>query len=115
MLGVHRDPIFGPMVMFGIGGIFVEVYHDIAFRLAPIDKNAALAMILSIKGKALLTGRRGRKPIDINAIADALVALSEFSVAYADAIESVDINPYIALPDGGCAVDAVIIRAPAKQ
>jgi hypothetical protein len=114
VLGIHRDPIFGPMVMFGIGGIFVEVYRDVAFRLAPIDKDAAVAMILSVKGKALLTGGRGRTPVDIDAIADTLVALSDFSLRYADALESVDINPYIALPEGGYAVDAVIVQAAAQ-
>jgi acyl-CoA synthetase (NDP forming) len=114
VLGVHRDPIFGPMVMFGIGGIFVEVYHDVVFRLAPINKDAALSMISSIKGKGLLIGSRGRAPVDIDAIADSLVALSDFSVRYGDVIESVDINPYIALPQGGYAVDAVIIRARVK-
>jgi acyl-CoA synthetase (NDP forming) len=114
VLGIHRDPIFGPMVMFGIGGIFVEVYRDVAFRLAPIDKDAAVAMILSVKGKALLTGGRGRTPVDIDAIADTLVALSDFSLRYADAVESVDINPYIALPEGGYAVDAVIVQAAAQ-
>jgi acyl-CoA synthetase (NDP forming) len=115
VLGVHRDPIFGPMVMFGIGGIFVEVFHDIVFRLAPIDKDGALAMISSIKGKTLLTGRRGRAPVDIDAIADALVALSEFSIQYANDVESVDINPFIALPKGGYAVDAVVVRRESQQ
>jgi acyl-CoA synthetase (NDP forming) len=110
VLGVHRDPIFGPMIMFGIGGIFVEVFHDVVFRLAPIDKNTARDMILSVKGKSLLTGTRGRIPVDIEAIADALVALSDFSLRFADQVESVDLNPFIALPKGGYAVDAVVVR-----
>jgi acyl-CoA synthetase (NDP forming) len=112
VLGVHCDPIFGPMVMFGIGGVFVEVFHDAVFRLAPIDRSIALAMIDSVKGKALLAGARGQAPIDRNALADALVALSDFAVAHADAVDSVDINPFIALPSGGYAVDAFIHRKP---
>jgi acyl-CoA synthetase (NDP forming) len=110
--------LVAPMVTGGVEivlGVHREVFHDVVFRLAPIDKDGALAMISSIKGKTLLTGRRGRAPVDIDAIADALVALSEFSIQYANDVESVDINPFIALPKGGYAVDAVVVRRESQQ
>jgi len=110
VLGVHRDPIFGPMVMFGVGGIFVEVFRDVVFGLAPLDMPRALAMIEKIKGRALLEGARGRPPADKAALAEALVALSRFAADHADAIESIDINPFISLPEGGIAVDAVVVK-----
>ena len=109
VLGVHRDPTFGPMAMFGIGGIFVEVYRDVAFRLAPLDMDAARGMIASVKGRALLEGVRGRSKIDIEAVADALVKLSQFAQTHEETIESVEVNPFIVLPKGGYVVDAAIV------
>ncbi|WP_188904361.1 acetate--CoA ligase family protein [Caldovatus sediminis] len=110
VLGVHRDPVFGPVVMFGLGGVFVEVFRDVAFRLAPLSREEALAQIDSIRGRALLEGARGRPPVDKGAIADALVALSRFALAHAEEVASVEVNPFIALPGGGLGVDAVILR-----
>jgi hypothetical protein len=110
VLGVHRDPVFGPLVMFGLGGVFVEVFRDVAFRLAPLSREEALAQIDSIRGRALLEGARGRPPVDKGAIADALVALSRFALAHAAEVASVEVNPFIALPGGGLGVDAVILR-----
>src|SRR5262249_53463815 len=92
ILGVKRDPIFGPVIMFGLGGIFVEVLKDVALRLAPIDEAEALSMIAEIKGRAILEGARGQQPSDIEALADALVTLSQFAATHAE-IESIDINP----------------------
>jgi acyl-CoA synthetase (NDP forming) len=110
VLGVHRDPVFGPVVMFGLGGVFVEVFRDVAFRLAPLTREQALAQIDSIRGRALLDGARGRPPVDKGAIADALVALSRFAAAHAEEVASVEVNPFVALPDGGLGLDAVILR-----
>lgn len=112
VLGVHRDPTFGPLVMFGLGGVFVEVFRDVVFRLAPLDYDTARAMMREIAGHPLLSGARGREPVDEGAIAEALVALSRFAVAHADSVSDVEINPFIALPRGGFAVDAVILRSP---
>jgi acyl-CoA synthetase (NDP forming) len=110
VLGVTRDPVFGPLVMFGLGGVFVEVLHDVAFRLAPLTREAALAQIRSIKGLPLLQGAWGRPPVDLDALADALVALSDFALRHEEEVQSVEINPFIALPQGGLAVDAVMLR-----
>jgi acyl-CoA synthetase (NDP forming) len=109
VLGMTRDPVFGPLIMFGLGGVFVEVFRDVGFRLAPLERQEALRLIRSIKGFALLDGARGRPKADLHALADALVALSRFAEAHPEA-QSVEVNPFIALPQGGYGVDAVILR-----
>ncbi|MGY6270748.1 acetate--CoA ligase family protein [Achromobacter denitrificans] len=110
--GVHCDPVFGPVVMFGLGGVFVEVLKDVSFRLAPFGRDEAMAMIREIKGYALLQGARGAPPCDIGALADALAALSRFAHARRADFDSVEINPLLALPEGqgAVALDAVVIR-----
>lgn len=109
VIGMTRDPVFGPLLMFGLGGVFVEVFRDVGFRLAPLGRDEAIGLIRSIKGFPLLDGARGRPQADVGAIADALIALSRFAQAHPEAA-SVEINPFIALPEGGYGVDAVILR-----
>lgn len=111
ILGVQIDPVFGPAVMFGLGGVFVEVFKDVSFRLAPFDKAEALRMIDETKGAKLLHGVRGKPAADIDALADALVNLSVFAAANADQLSSVDLNPFLVLPAGeGCvALDALVV------
>ena len=108
VIGVKRDAVFGPVVMFGLGGVYVEVLKDITLRLAPVDRAAALEMIRAIKGFPLLAGARGRPPVDLDALADVLVAMSRFGAAHPE-VASAEINPFIALPKGGVAVDALIL------
>ncbi len=110
ILGIHRDPVFGPMAMFGLGGIFVEVMKDVVFRRAPFGADVAEQMIRSIKGAPLLLGARGRKPVDIKALAETLARLSAFAVAAGPNLLSIDLNPVFAMPEGegAFAVDAVI-------
>ena len=110
VLGTNLDPVFGPVVMVGLGGIFVEILHDISLRLAPIGIEEAHAMLRELKGFALLEGARGRLPADIEAMARALVDLSSFAHAHAHEIVSCDINPFLVLSKGAVAVDAVIVR-----
>ena len=116
ILGAHYDPVFGPMVMFGLGGVFVEVLGDVALRSAPVSQQQALEMIRSIKGYGLLSGARGRTPVDLDFLAENLSNLSKLAMVAGDTLQSIDINPFIALPrelGGGCAVDAVIVgKAP---
>lgn len=109
VIGVKRDPVFGPVVLFGLGGVYVEVLKDVTLRLAPIDPAAAHAMIREIKGYPLLAGARGKPPADLDVLADVLVKMSRFGAAHADRVTSVEINPFIALPKGGFAVDALIL------
>ncbi|MDB5373945.1 MAG: hypothetical protein JWP04_2587, partial [Belnapia sp.] len=109
VLGMTRDPVFGPLIMFGLGGAFVEVFRDVGFRLAPLEREEALRLVRSIKGFPLLDGARGKPKADLGALAEALVALSRFAEAHPEAA-SIEVNPFIALPEGGHGLDAVILR-----
>jgi acyl-CoA synthetase (NDP forming) len=111
ILGGRVDPVFGPVVMFGLGGVFTEILKDVAFRRAPIDAVAAEGMIEELKGAALLKGARGAAPADLGALARAISAFSVFLAAHAGAVESVEINPLRALPEGCLGLDALIVRA----
>ncbi|WP_218573003.1 acetate--CoA ligase family protein [Pseudomonas sp. gcc21] len=118
LIGVQRDPVFGPVVAFGLGGIFVETLKDVALRAAPFGLTEAHAMIRQIKGYALLTGARDRPPADLDALAQALVVVSELAWHNRDTLEGLDINPFIVMPkgEGTVAVDALIIpRADAAR
>ena len=112
ILGIRRDPVFGPVVMVGSGGVLAEVLEDVAFRKAPIDCAEAKRMIAELKGARVLEGIRGRPRCDVDALAGAVAALSRFAAAHADIIESVDVNPFVALPEGkgGLALDALIVE-----
>jgi len=111
ILGTFTDPTFGPVVMFGLGGIFAETLKDVTFRVAPFGIREASQMIREIKGHAILQGARGAPPADVQALAKALSALSIFAVANADKLESVDINPFLVLPKGkgAVALDALLV------
>lgn len=115
VLGAMNDPLFGPVVMFGLGGILVEVLHDVTFRLAPFDEAEARRMIDEIQGRAVLNGVRGAKASDIDALAFALSRLSVFAAENADELESVDVNPFLLLPSGAVALDALFITRTEKE
>jgi acyl-CoA synthetase (NDP forming) len=110
ILGIHRDPVFGPIAMFGLGGIFVEVMKDVVFRRCPFGDDVAEQMIRSIKGAPLLLGARGRPRTDIKALAHMLARLSAFAHAGGPRLASIDLNPVFAMPEGhgAFAVDAVV-------
>lgn len=108
ILGARIDPVFGPVVLFGLGGVFTEVMKDIAFRRAPIGVATARAMIDELKGAEILKGARGQPPADLDALASAISTLSRFAAANATALESVEMNPLRALPEGCIALDALI-------
>jgi acyl-CoA synthetase (NDP forming) len=109
--GILRNDRFGPLVIVGLGGIFVEVLHDTSMRLAPIDRNEARAMLEELRGAPLLHGARGTKPTDIDAIADLLVRLSELAASRDDIME-LDLNPVVAYEHGLAVLDARILIAP---
>jgi acyl-CoA synthetase (NDP forming) len=111
IVGVSRDPVFGPAVMFGLGGVHVEVLKDVTFRLPPFGRGEAMRMIGEIRGRAMLDGVRGAAPSDVDALADLLVRISEFAAAHRDDVETVDLNPVIALPkgEGVVALDALVV------
>jgi acyl-CoA synthetase (NDP forming) len=108
IIGIKQDPQFGPVLMFGLGGIFVEVFKDVSFRIAPIKKEDALAMINEIKGAALLKGARGEKPADLGQIADILLKASKLAEENKQIIE-LDFNPVIVNEKGAKVVDVRII------
>lgn len=110
VMGVVKDPLFGPVVMFGLGGVFVEVLRDVVFRPAPFDTDEARTMIAEVRGNVIFGGVRGATAYDVDAVADALSKLSLFASANADTIASIDINPFLVLSKGkgAIAVDALI-------
>jgi len=109
ILGAKNDPLFGPLIMFGLGGIYVEVLKDVIFRLAPINEQEAINMVESIKTAKLLKGVRGQAPADISALVDSLLRLSQLVTDFPE-IEEFDLNPLLVLDEGKgvCAVDVRI-------
>jgi|AntAceMinimDraft_14_1070370.scaffolds.fasta_scaffold26503_3 acetyltransferase len=114
ILGMSRKPVFGPLLMFGLGGIFVEVFKDVAFRLAPIGRNESRRMIRSIKGYKLLQGFRGRPKADIEILEKSMIRLSDMSVNHPE-ISEMDINPLLVHEEGKGATVAdcrIILKKP---
>jgi acyl-CoA synthetase (NDP forming) len=111
IIGVQNDPVFGPVVMFGLGGIFVEVMRDVTFRIAPFDTEEARRMIGEVKGAALLKGARGKPAADIDALAEVLSRLSRFAAAQQGRFTSIEINPLLVRQWGAgvAALDALIL------
>lgn len=110
--GVHRDPVFGPVLMFGLGGVHVEVLRDVSLRVLPVTRSDVLQMVGELQGLPLLQGARGRAAVDLAAIADVLLALADFAAAAGDTLESAEINPLLArsAAEGGCvALDALVV------
>lgn len=105
IIGMKRDPIFGPTILFGLGGIFTEALKDTSLRIAPISKEVATEMIHEIRGINILTGLRGEKSIDIEKLADIIVQISKLVVDHPE-IKEIDLNPVITRPDGADIVDA---------
>ncbi|CAN5419039.1 acetate--CoA ligase family protein [soil metagenome] len=114
IVGAHADPIFGPVIMVGAGGVAVEITDDIALRLAPVNASEARAMVQSLKCYRLLDGYRGRPPANVDALVEVIVALSEFAHANAQILGSIEINPLAVLPHGKgtIALDALIETTP---
>ena len=108
IIGMTTDPQFGPALLFGIGGILVELLEDVSFRIAPITEYDAKEMIHEIKGFPLLDGYRGKPKADINAIVETLMKVSDFVVKY-EAINEMDLNPVFIYENGLICVDARII------
>ena len=105
--GMTTDPQFGPVLMFGLGGVLVEVLKDVAFRVVPITARDARQMVRDIQGFPLLQGYRGQEPADLDALEALLLKLSSFVEAHPDVAE-LDLNPVFAYPKGAVAVDARI-------
>jgi acyl-CoA synthetase (NDP forming) len=109
VLGVKNDRQFGPLIAAGLGGIMVELLGDTAVRLAPVNDRTARAMLASLKGRALLTGFRGKPGVDIDGLVDTICRLSELAHDLRDIVDQIDINPVIAGAGGVMAADALIV------
>ncbi|MCK5157585.1 MAG: acetate--CoA ligase family protein [Candidatus Heimdallarchaeota archaeon] len=109
IIGVTRDPTFGPAIMFGLGGIFVELLKDVSFRIAPIKAEDAREMIHEIKALPMLQGFRGGPNVKLELIVDVLMKISQLTIDYIDDILEIDLNPIFAYEDKILTVDARII------
>jgi len=110
VVGMTRDPQFGPCVMFGLGGIFTEVLEDTSFRVAPIDKRDALEMMQEIKAHKILEAIRGMEPVDKDLLADILLAIGRLGMEN-ETVKEIDINPVIISGGKPVAVDALVVLA----
>ena len=109
IVGMKRDPVFGPVIVFGLGGIFVEILKDAAMRIAPVSEDEALEQIREIQGIPLLSGARGSEPMDLRALAHIVSAIAHLALDYPD-IAEIDLNPVFATPSGARVVDARMVR-----
>jgi acyl-CoA synthetase (NDP forming) len=116
IVGVHRDATFGPMLMVGLGGIYVEVLNDVVFAPVPLGSDEARELLARLKGAALLHGVRGETPADIEALVEVMVSLSHFAADFADDVAEVDLNPVLVHPRGQgiSLVDALIVKRTAS-
>ena len=108
LIGVKRDAVFGPMLLLGLGGIWVEALRDVSMRLCPVSPVEARAMLDELRGLPLLTGGRGRAPADLAALAEMAACVSAFAARTPGLVE-LDLNPVMAMADGAIAVDARIV------
>jgi acetate---CoA ligase (ADP-forming) len=114
VLGIHRDPEMGPVLMFGMGGVWLELFKDVAFAPPDADRARALEMIETTRVSRLLKGYRGSPPADTEALVSALVALGRLAVDCGDILESVDINPFLVRNAGygAYALDGLVVLRP---
>ena len=108
VVGMSRDPLFGPCVMFGLGGIFTEALQDVTFRIAPLSRADAIDMMEEIRGKKLLGATRGKPPVNPEELVDILIAVGNLGLD-CDQIKEIDINPLKILGDKPVAVDALVV------
>ena len=109
IVGVTHDPVLGPAVMVGTGGLFAEVLADIAVRPLPIDKADALEMVQGLRGYALLCGPRGTARSDVKALVDVVMAVARLASACGARVAELDLNPVVVLPRGAVAVDSLVV------
>jgi acyl-CoA synthetase (NDP forming) len=109
VVGVSHDELFGPVVMFGLGGVFVEVLRDVTFRVPPFGRAEARRMLGELRGARVLDGVRGRPPADKDALVDVIMKVQRLAVDLADEVAELDVNPLVALPRGCVALDALVV------
>jgi hypothetical protein len=114
IVGVRRDPRFGPVLLVGLGGVYAEIFRDVAVALAPVEPDEAEELLRSLRSAPLLTGARGRRPADVAAAARAASALSQLG-ARAPWLAEVEINPLLVTLDGACGLDARLVFRPVEE
>jgi acyl-CoA synthetase (NDP forming) len=112
VLGMKRDPVFGPLVMVGLGGVLIEMFGDVATELAPVDPSQAAAMLRRLKVYPLLQGYRGKPGVDLDALADLVARFSRMCMDLCNDVDEIDLNPVMARGNRFVAVDALIVRRP---
>jgi acyl-CoA synthetase (NDP forming) len=110
VVGVSQDPLFGPVVMAGLGGIFVEVLKDVTFRVPPFGRDEAERMLRELQGFPLLEGVRGGKPVDVGALVDVVMNVQRLALDLAGDVAELDVNPLVVRPRGAVALDALVVR-----
>ena len=108
IIGMSKDPQFGPVIMFGLGGVWVEILKDVAFRIVPLERRDAREMIHEIKGLPLLQGYRGQEAVDLTNLEDLILKVSAFVEQHPE-VKELDLNPVFAYKDGAVAVDARVV------
>jgi acetyltransferase len=111
VLGVHRDPEMGPVILFGAGGVELELHRDVALAAPPLDEESALALIARTRVSKIIAGYRGKPPLDKKALVKALIGLSQLATDAGARLESIDVNPFLLKRRGGLALDALVVRA----
>jgi acyl-CoA synthetase (NDP forming) len=110
VVGVSQDDLFGPVVMVGLGGVFVEVLRDVTFRVPPFGRDEAEAMLRELQGFPLLAGVRGAKPADVGALVDVIMKVQRLAVDLSDDVAELDVNPLVVKSRGAVALDALVVR-----
>jgi acyl-CoA synthetase (NDP forming) len=111
VVGVSHDELFGPVVMVGLGGVFVEVLKDVTFRVPPFGADEAHRMLRELKGFPMLQGARGAKPADLDALVDVIVKVGRLAQDLAGDVAELDINPLVVRPRGAVALDALVVKS----
>jgi acyl-CoA synthetase (NDP forming) len=110
VVGMSHDPLFGPVVTVGLGGVFVEVLGDVTFRVPPFGRDEAERTLHELRGLPLLLGARGAKPADIDALVDVMMKVQRLAMDLANDVGELDINPLLVRPRGAVALDALVVR-----
>jgi acetate---CoA ligase (ADP-forming) len=110
LVGVSHDGLFGPVVTMGLGGVFVEVFGDVTFRVPPFDEDEAHRALRELKGVRLFEGVRGRKPADVDALVDTIMKVQRLALDLAKDVREIDINPLMVRPRGAVALDALVVK-----
>ena len=109
LLGMNNDPQFGPMLVVGLGGIFVEIFKDAVTIMPPLSREKAAEQLQKLKGYPLLTGARGKQPVDLEKLIDTLMAFDAFVADYGPQLAEIDINPLLVTADGCTVLDALFV------